>query len=118
VEAFVRALRQGEPLGDLLLASHQSLRDDYECSTPELDWVVEQAMGESGIEGARLTGAGWGGCAIIVGASDALHALDEPLRARFAERWRRPPRTWWSHAAAGATVDVAPPDGVPMSFGL
>jgi galactokinase len=118
VEAFVRALRMGEPLGGLLFASHQSLRDDYECSTPELDWAVEQAMGASGIEGARLTGAGWGGCAIIVGGDDALRALDEPLRARFAERWRRTPRTWWSRAAAGAAVDVAPPNGARLSFGL
>ena len=59
------ALRAGDAdaLGPLLLASHASLRDDFEVSTPELDALVA-ALVEAGAPGARLTGAGFGGCVV------------------------------------------------------
>jgi galactokinase len=62
---FADALRAGAAarLGSLLLASHASLRDDYEVSTPELDLAVELLV-EHGALGARLTGAGFGGCVV------------------------------------------------------
>ena len=64
VARVVAALERGECVpGAELLASHESLRKDYECA-PELDWFVERAMRAPGVRGARLTGAGWGGCAI------------------------------------------------------
>ena len=66
-------------LGDILFASHASLRDDFEVSGPELDAVVS-AAGEAGAQGARLTGAGFGGCAIVVGLDAAT--LDEALARR------------------------------------
>ncbi|MGH9106004.1 MAG: galactokinase [Acidimicrobiales bacterium] len=68
-------------IGDLLVASHISLRDDFEVSCPELDLVVETALA-NGADGARLTGAGLGGCAITIGA-DALQ-LATPLSRAFA----------------------------------
>src|SRR3712207_8152329 len=63
----VEALRAGDfrDIGRLMYASHASMRDDFEISTPELDTFVELAEG-SGAEGARLTGAGFGGCAIAL----------------------------------------------------
>ncbi|PZA07867.1 MULTISPECIES: galactokinase [unclassified Meiothermus] len=63
----VRALEQGdiERLGELMLASHRSLRDDYEVSIPELDQLVELAM-QNGAVGARLTGAGFGGAIVAL----------------------------------------------------
>jgi galactokinase len=66
LEAATR-LRSDQPIGDLLIASHDSLRNDYEVSCPELDLAVDVALA-SGADGARLTGAGFGGCAISVGA--------------------------------------------------
>ena len=54
-----------DEFGRLMYASHASLRDDYEVSTPELDTFVETAE-EQGATGARLTGAGFGGCAIAL----------------------------------------------------
>jgi len=62
---FADALRAGDDarLGSLLLASHASLRDDYEVSTPELDLAVDLLV-EHGAIGARLTGAGFGGCVV------------------------------------------------------
>ncbi len=64
---FADALRAGDAarLGSLLLASHASLRDDYEVSTPQLDLAVDLLV-EHGAIGARLTGAGFGGCVVAL----------------------------------------------------
>ncbi len=64
---FAVALREGDvnALGPLLLASHASLRDEYAVSTPELDLLVELLV-EQGAIGARLTGAGFGGCVVAL----------------------------------------------------
>jgi galactokinase len=64
---FARALADDDvnALGPLLLASHASLRDDYAVSTPELDLLVELLV-EHGAIGARLTGAGFGGCVVAM----------------------------------------------------
>ncbi|HEV7704403.1 MAG TPA: galactokinase [Gemmatimonadaceae bacterium] len=91
--------------GELLLASHASLRDLYECSSRELDWVVEHAVREPGVRGARLTGAGWGGCAIATGSADALSAAAEPLRSAYAHQFPHEPRTWLVRPAMGARIE-------------
>jgi len=118
VSAFAIALESGGSLGPLLLSSHESLRTDFECSTPELDWVVEEAMRWPGIEGARLTGAGWGGCALVVGNEDDLRDLAEPLVDRFAARWKRSPRAWLTFAEDGADIDYAQERGSRAQVGL
>jgi galactokinase len=92
--------------GALLIASHESLRDLYECSAPELDWFVGLATGEPGVRGARLTGAGWGGCAIATGDADALVALAELAMGRYAERFDHSPRSWLVRPAAGARTEA------------
>jgi galactokinase len=107
VQTMVDALRRGgQPSGELLLASHASLRDNYECSTPELDWFVERAMACDGVRGARLTGAGWGGCAIALGALDALEAAAPEITRDYVARFPHEPRAWLTHAEAGARVDL------------
>lgn len=106
VGQFVDALRHGEPLGALLAASHRSLRDDYECSSPELDWVVDRAMDTPGVDGARLTGAGWGGCAIAVGEPMALDTLAATIAAEYPTRWGHAARTWRTRASDGAKIDA------------
>jgi galactokinase len=91
--------------GELLVASHTSLRDLYECSSPELDWFVEHALARPGIRGARLTGAGWGGCAIATGEPDALAAAATPLETEYARRFPRRPRSWVVSPANGAGIE-------------
>jgi galactokinase len=59
----------GERVGRLMLESHASLRDDYEVSTPELDELVERLLA-AGALGARLTGAGFGGCVVGLAAAE------------------------------------------------
>ncbi|HEU5302811.1 MAG TPA: galactokinase [Acidimicrobiia bacterium] len=87
VLAFADALRSGDhdALGPLLLASHASLRDDFEVSTPELDALVETLVA-SGASGARLTGAGFGGCVVALSPADTA---DEVLATTVAAY--RPP---------------------------
>jgi len=81
VVEFARRLQDDEAVGELLTASHASLRDDYEVSCPELDLAVEVAL-RSGASGARLIGAGFGGCAISLGAS--APDLAGPMAEAFA----------------------------------
>ena len=68
VKEAVKVLKEGnvKAFGQLLTASHKSLRDDYEVSGKELDAIVEEALNTEGCMGARMTGAGFGGCAIAI----------------------------------------------------
>jgi galactokinase len=106
VEEFVTRLMQTRAVpGELLYRSHESLRDNYECSTPELDWFVESVRGKPGITGARLTGAGWGGCAIAVGDRDSLASIAGDLSPRYEQRFGRKPKTWLTYAGSGARIE-------------
>ena len=80
VEAAVAALRAADlvAFGRLMTASHASLRDDYEVSCPELDALVDLALG-AGARGARLTGAGFGGSVVAL--------ADEATAAAMVSRW-------------------------------
>jgi galactokinase len=88
VRETVLRLREGSPVGDLLVSSHASLRDDYEVSCPELDLAVGTALA-NGASGARLTGAGLGGCAIAIGAE--ADDLAGPVAKAFEAAGFRPP---------------------------
>ncbi|MGW8483085.1 galactokinase [Microbacterium sp. NPDC055903] len=80
----VEVLRAEGPraIGDLLLASHASMRDDFEISVPELDTAVEAAMAAGAI-GARMTGGGFGGAAIALIEEAAVDQISDALRAAF-----------------------------------
>jgi galactokinase len=95
------AAGDGEWLGRLLSASHASLRDDFEVSTPELDTLVE-ALEAAGALGARLTGAGFGGCVVAI----APRADGEQVASEAASRYRSEtgiePTIFNVHAADGA----------------
>ena len=74
VRRFTGALRAGrvEECGALMVASHESLRDDFEVSTPRLDALVTELSAIPGVHGARLTGAGFGGCVVALTVPGAL----------------------------------------------
>jgi galactokinase len=101
---FASALRSGDigALGPLMLASHASLRDDFAVSTPALDGMVEACM-EHGALGARLTGAGFGGC--VVALVQRNHADD--LLAKVA----RAVRATSGHDPLGFSVRAGAPAG-------
>lgn len=81
-------LRDGhfDAFGQLMNDSHASLRDLYEVSCPELDALVEIAQGSEGVLGARMTGAGFGGCTVHLVRRDAVAALEERLRREYPRR--------------------------------
>jgi galactokinase len=103
VLATADALPRGDlsVLGPLLLESHASLRDDFEVSTPELDALVEILV-DCGAAGARLTGAGFGGC--VVALVQRNHADDVAARAtlRYRERTGLDAHAFVARAVAGA----------------
>jgi galactokinase len=88
VLAFVDGLRAGDldRCGRLMSASHASLRDDFRVSTDALDALVD-ALVDAGAYGARLTGAGFGGCVVGLVAVDAVDAVDDVI-ARAVARYR------------------------------
>jgi galactokinase len=94
-----------ERFGELLFASHRSLRDDFQVSCDELDSLVELARQAPGVIGARLTGAGFGGCTVNLVSA----ALAADFRTYVADGYERlygqRPQTWVSDPAAGVSVD-------------
>jgi galactokinase len=99
----VEALRAGDHcrVGDLMLASHQSMRDDFEISTSELDLAVEVAMA-GGALGARMTGGGFGGSAIALVPADRVPALRGAIDETFASHGFTPPETFTVRPSQGA----------------
>jgi galactokinase len=99
----VDRLRAGrlEAIGPLLTASHVSLRDDYEVSAPELDTAVEAAL-RAGALGARMTGAGFGGCALALAPAVEVGVVTRVVTAAFADRGFRAPTVFAVHPAHGA----------------
>ena len=73
VRDFATALSSGDPetAGALMDESHRSLAEDFDCSTPALDDLVARLRGTPGVLGARLTGAGWGGCVVALARAGA-----------------------------------------------
>jgi len=100
------ALRSGDrgPLGGLLAASHQSLVEDFEVSTPDLDQLVASAVATPGVVGSRMTGAGFGGCTVSLVEVDGAEQVRDEVCRRYAEASGRRPRAWVSTAADGASV--------------
>ena len=88
-------------LGRLLSASHASLRDDYEVSTPELDALVAALEG-AGALGARLTGAGFGGCAIAVAERPSAERIAGEAASQYRAATGYEPTTFLPRAVDGA----------------
>jgi galactokinase len=92
-----------DEFGRLMYASHTSLRDDYEVSTRELDTFVETARAH-GATGARLTGAGFGGCAIALIQESNTAALTKACGQAFAEHGFEEPAFYEFVPAVGAEL--------------
>jgi galactokinase len=103
VVEFAEALTSGDidRAGRLMLASHASSRDDMEVSTPELDILVE-ALTAEGAYGARLTGAGFGGCVVALVPVARAHAIATNVKDLYARRTERDATSWIVNAAEGA----------------
>ncbi len=84
----VKALESNkiDELGKLMIASHNSLRDDYEVTGKELDTLVEESLKQDGVIGARMTGAGFGGCAVSIVKSDKVDDFIKNVGKEYKEK--------------------------------
>lgn len=104
VEKSVRLLKAGNitGFGKLMVQGHESLRDLYEVSTPELNALVEIALAQPGCYGARLTGAGFGGCTVNLVQDDQAEAFIHNVESLYNERMGKQTRLYHCHASQGA----------------
>lgn len=105
----VKALREDNMtlFGELMYASHESLRDDFEVSCPELDLLVDLAAGTDGVVGARMTGAGFGGCTVNLVREDALDRFREEVVAVYRTRTSLPGEMHVCESADGLRIVAA-----------
>ncbi|MCY3834374.1 MAG: galactokinase [Chloroflexi bacterium] len=89
-------------LGQLMIESHISLRDDFEVSSPALDAIVDCANADDACYGARMTGAGFGGCAIALVAADGASSFVERVTACYVAATGNQPALTITRASAGA----------------
>ena len=90
--------------GRLMNESHESLRRDYEVSCPELDAMVELAGKEPGVLGARMTGAGFGGCTVNVVESEFAERAARAIQSDYNRLFSRPAATYVCAASDGASI--------------
>jgi len=84
-ERAAEALKEGDYLtfGRLMVESHQSLRDDFEVSCPELDQLVDAALQVPGVYGSRMTGGGFGGCTVTLLKQDSINTVIEHIASKY-----------------------------------
>jgi galactokinase len=91
-------------LGSLMNQSHESLRDLYEVSSPALDAMVECALASPGCLGARMTGAGFGGCAVALVEDAAVDEFTVAVAARYRGSTHNQPAVYVCAASGAASV--------------
>lgn len=103
VEQSVKALQDGDltQFGELMNASHFSLRDDYEVSCKELDTMVDIALSLPGVLGARMTGGGFGGCTVNLVKAENVDSFISGMKARYEEATGLVPEIYVSSPADG-----------------
>ena len=95
-------------LGELMAASHVSLRDDYEVSCPELDLLVDLAAGEPGVIGTRMTGGGFGGCTVTLVETARADTVMAAVSRGYRQGTGRDCTMFTTRPAAGARLVELP----------
>lgn len=95
-------MNDSETLGRLMWESHVSLRDDFEVSNEALNTLVDLAMGHEGCLGARMTGAGFGGCAVALVREDAAAGFEAEVAAAYQAATGLEPAVYVTGATDGA----------------
>jgi galactokinase len=100
------AMKSGDSaeLGRLMNQSHESLRDDFEVSNAQLNAMVEAARKTPGCLGARMTGGGFGGCAVALVSSELAKAFVESVAADYEKETGLEPKIYICEAANGASL--------------
>ena len=110
VQAGVQALRMGNysAFGQLMIESHQSLKGDYEVSCAELDLLVDLALKQEGVLGARMTGAGFGGCTVNLLRREYIDAFEKTIKQGYKKITGIIPDIYVTPPAEGAKQLVQP----------
>ncbi len=105
----IQALKRGDlqALGQLLDASHASLRDDFEVSSPALNAIVAIAQELPGCLGARMTGAGFGGCALALVESGSAEDFMRKVAEAYSAQTDLTPSVYLCHPEEGASLSHA-----------
>jgi galactokinase len=101
--AEVMAAGDAVRLGQLMDESHVSLRDDFEVSNEALNEMVELSRAQPGCYGARMTGAGFGGCAVALVADESVEAFVENVMAQYQRETQAEPAVYVTEATGGAS---------------
>ena len=96
--------RQYEEAGELMEQSHNSLRDDYEVSVPELDFLVAEAMKIKGVYGSRMTGGGFGGCTVSLVQPRVVENFTKTIGQQYHQKFNIEPVIFSTTATAGVSV--------------
>jgi len=106
VQTGVQALREENfsAFGKLMIESHQSLKDDYEVSCAELDFLVDLALKQEGVLGARMTGAGFGGCTVNLLEKNYIDAFKKSIKNEYKKITGINPDIYITLPAEGAKV--------------
>ncbi len=94
-----------ESFGGLMRASHESLKADYEVSGPELDLLVQIAWDTPGVVGARMMGAGFGGCTVNLVMADAVESLIREVEEKYSAKTEYTAEVYVCRAVDGAGVE-------------
>ena len=100
----VKALSENdiELFGKLMDESHVSLRDDYEVSCEEIDFLVDTAHAVKGVIGSRITGGGFGGCTVNIVKNEALDEFRERINRDYLEKFGKEPGIYTVSIGDGA----------------
>jgi len=106
VQTGEQALRMGNysTFGQLMIESHKSLKDDYEVSCRELDLLVDLALKQEGVLGARMTGAGFGGCTVNLLKREYIDAFEKTIKQGYKKITGIIPDIYITPPAEGAKV--------------
>jgi len=106
VQVGVQALREGNfsAFGQLMIESHRSLKNDYEVSCAELDLLVDLALKQEGVLGARMTGAGFGGCTVNLLKRDYVDVFKEKIKKEYKKITGINPDVYLTAPSGGAKV--------------
>ncbi|MBV7332329.1 galactokinase [Chloroflexi bacterium TSY] len=102
----IEAMHQNDvgKFGQFMNKAHESARDDYEISCPELEVLVNVARDVDGVVGARLTGAGWGGCMVALVQTDAVPTFQQHVETTYQKQTNRQAMIFGCQSADGAGV--------------
>jgi len=106
VQVGVQALREKKfsAFGELMVESHMSLKNDYEVSCAELDLLVDLALKQEGVLGARMTGAGFGGCTVNLLKRDYVDVFEKRIKKEYKKTTGITPDIYITRPAGGAKV--------------